>query len=319
MLLEAFKHNMHTVSQMLFLSFGKDSHSHPSRLNNTLSLICLGNSALTSERLSRALRQSWRARVYPKKILSSPLWRLYTVLMLHGYGDLPKTCFQVQAREIPSPYKTLNGLLYARQWIRIFFGPHIQLAEVYTKVQTSIPFFLTNMTALHHGLWLGWIGPSFQHFLQVSPHFLYHRRWDPLKSLFKGLHHQQPLISCFARLVQPNSRGSSEKMLWYSVSRAWADVQFAPDHPSSPDKSSCWRSISFLHSIDILVHWIPCISSNFSSVPGITSTGGTLFAATTQVTLMPLLIVTDAAVWFFYHYGNMLTPSSHLGVGVCQT
>ena len=65
-----------------------------------------------------------------------------------------KEPFQVQATEISSPYKTFNGFLYAGQWIRIFSGPHIQLAEVYAKVQTSI-LFLINMTALHHELWLG--------------------------------------------------------------------------------------------------------------------------------------------------------------------
>ena len=48
-----------------------------------------------------------------------------------------KTHFQVQAREV-WPYETFNGFLYVGQWIRILFGPHIQLVEVYAKVQATV-------------------------------------------------------------------------------------------------------------------------------------------------------------------------------------
>ena len=69
--------------------------------------------------------------------------------------------------------------------------------------------------------------------------------------------------------------------------------------PSRPDKSSCWKGTSFLCSTDILVHQIPCISSNFSKVPCTTYTGSITFAATTWVTLMPLAMVTGVAVRYF--------------------
>ena len=160
-----------------------------------------------------------------------------------------------------------------------------------------LSFFLTNTMALHYGLWLGWIVPasniSFMWALTSST-----IGGGILQNLSLKGSSLTTWISCFARLMQPNSPGSSEKMSWFSVSRAWTNVWLAPDHPSSPDKSSCWRSVSFLHSIDILVHWIPYISSNFSNVPGISATRGTLFTATVWATLMPLPIVISTAAWF---------------------
>ena len=56
------------------------------------------------------------------------------------------------------------------------------------------------------------------------------------------------------------------------------------------------------------MHWIPCISSNFSRVPGVTSTWGTTFATTTWVTLTPLVIVIGAAVRFFTITTTCLLP-----------
>ena len=50
MLLEALKHNMQAL-QMLLPQFWKRQSHHPSRLGNTSSSTCLGNSALTSGRL----------------------------------------------------------------------------------------------------------------------------------------------------------------------------------------------------------------------------------------------------------------------------
>ena len=161
---------------------------------------------------------------------------------------------------------TLNGLLYVGQWIRIFFGPCIQLVEVYAKVQTS-SFFLTNMMVLHHGLWLGWIVPTSNiSFMWALTSFT--MGGGILWNLSLKGSSSTTLIPCFTRPIKPNSLNSSEALLsWCSISRAWADTQFAPAHPSSPDKSSCWSSASFLQSIDILVCQTPSISSNFSSVP----------------------------------------------------
>ena len=170
-----------------------------------------------------------------------------------------------------------------------------------------LSFFLTNMKAFHHGLWLGWIAPTPNISLMwaitsstMGGGILWNLSLNGSSSTI--------LISCFTRPIQANSQGSTEKMLWYSVSRAWVDAQFVPVHPSSPDKSNCWRSISFLCSIDVLVHQTPCISSYFSSVQGITSIRGTPFAATTQVTLTPLLIIIGTAVWFLITMATCLLP-----------
>ena len=186
------------------------------------------------------------------------------------------------------------------------FGSHIKLAKVYAKVQASV--LLPNQhDSITPCVWLGWIVPTSNISLT----------WALTSSTIKGCILQNlslkgssstTLISCFTRLVHPNYSDSNVKISWYSVSMAWADVQFAPNHFSSPDKSSCWRSISFLYSIYVLVYQIPCISFNFSRVPGITFTGGTLFEATTWVTLTPLPIIISAAVWFLITMATCLLP-----------
>ena len=159
-------------------------------------------------------------------------------------------------------------------------------------------FLHTNTMALHHGLWLGWIVPN----SNIS--FM----WAWTSSIIGGGilwnlslkgSSSITLISCFARSVQPNPPGSKEKMSWYSTSRAYAVAQFLADHSSSPDKSRCCKSSSFLCPVDILAHWTPCIPCSFSNVPSATSTWGTAFTATTWVTLMPLAMAIRAVVQFF--------------------
>ena len=246
--------------------FWRRQSCHPSRLNNKLDSICLSHSALTSGRLwghcttQKAFLHTW-------KILGFPPWRQFTALMLHPWQSAKNLLSGPGKKNIQHPQDS-QWPLYAGQWIRIFFGPCIQFAEVCAKRRPL--FFLTNMTALHHGLWLGQITPTSNiafMWALTSPTMEGGILWD----LFLKGSSSTILISCCTRPVQPNSPGSSEKMSWYWVNRSWADVQFAPDHQSSPDKCSCWRSISFLCSIDILVCWIPCILSNFFSVPDITS------------------------------------------------
>ena len=89
-------------------------------------------------------------------------------------------------------------------------------------------------------------------------------------------------------------------MSWYSASRVHAAAQFLADHPSSPDKSSCWKSASFLCPGWHLNCFRPLASHLFSPMfPVTSSTWGTAFMATTQVTLMPLVMMIRAVVWFF--------------------
>ena len=135
---------------------------------------------------------------------------------------------------------------------------------------------------------------------------LIHHRWEnsPEPLLERFIINDSDLM--FARSVQPNSLGSKEKMPWYSASRNLLATWFLSDHPSRPAKSSCWKSISFLHLTDILIHWIPWISSSFSNVPRTASTWGTAFLATTWVTFMALAMVIRVAVRFF------TTTATHL-------
>ena len=97
-------------------------------------------------------------------------------------------------------------------------------------------------------------------------------------------------------------------MLWHSASRVCVAAWFRGDHPSWPDKSSCWKSASSLCPTDILDHWIPCISSSFSNIPGEAFTWGVAFAATTQAILTPLVMVTGAAVRFLTMTATHLLP-----------
>ena len=158
-----------------------------------------------------------------------------------------------------------------------------------------LSFLCTNTTVLHHGLWLGWIAPTFG----IS--FMYEWTSSTMGGgIFQNLSLKgllsTALIWCFARSAQPNSPGSKEKMSRYSANRTWAAAWFLSDHPCRLDKSSYWKSTSLLHSTDILVHWILHISSSFSKVPGATSTLDTTFTVTTWMTLIPLVIVIGVAV-----------------------
>ena len=123
-------------------------------------------------------------------------------------------------------------------------------------------------------------------------------RWGILQNIPLKGSSSTILISCFAKYIHPNSPGYREKMSWYSVNKAQTATQFLSDPLSRLDKSSCWKSTLFLCSTTLLVCWIPCISSNFSRVLGVTFTGGTAFAATTWATLMSLVIVIEVAVRF---------------------
>ena len=128
--------------------------------------------------------------------------------------------------------------------------------------------------------------------------FIHHQRGIFWNLSLKGSS-STALISCFPKSIQLDPPDSRKKMSWYSANRAQAAAWFLSDHLSMPDKSSCWKSSSFLCSTDILISWIPCISSNFSRVLEATSTGGTAFATTTWVTLMPLAVVIGMAIRFF--------------------
>ena len=139
----------------------------------------------------------------------------------------------------------------------------------------------------------------------MHPDLIHHGWGNPLVASFKRFIVNNS-ISSFARLVQPNSPGSKEKISWYSANRAWTGTWFRMDLPSRPDKTSCWKSTSLLLSTNVLVCLIPCTLSISSKVPGTISTWGTAFTATTWTTLTPMVIVTQTAIRFF------ITTTTHL-------
>ena len=54
------------------------------------------------------------------------------------------------------------------------------------------------------------------------------------------------LIICLVEWVQPNSAGSNEKTLWYSVKRHWADSANSRGHNSNPLRTSSSNILSCL-------------------------------------------------------------------------
>ena len=176
------------------------------------------------------------------------------------------------------------------------------------------PSFLhTNTTALHHGLWLGWMAPpssiSF-HVWWVVEFF----RTSPWRG-----HHQQLWSHVLLGLYSWTLQAPRKRCLGIQLKvHGWL-LEFCQTTTPGQIKSSCWKSTSLLHSTNILVCWIPCISSSFSKVPAMTFTWGTVFAATTWATLMLLVIVIGAAIRFFHHDCTSITPSSLFGVGIYDT
>ena len=137
LLSEAFEHNMQCIANALLWVWKRQSH-HPSRLGNTSRSIHLGNSALTCGRLQSALHN-------PKGIHSHSKYpRFLTVKgcvlfwCCHPWQSAKTLLSGPRQEKYPALYENLQGpLLCGGQWIRIFLGPQIQLAEVYAEAQTS--------------------------------------------------------------------------------------------------------------------------------------------------------------------------------------
>ena len=185
------------------------------------------------------------------------------------------------------------------------------------------PSFLdTNTTPLHHGLWLGLIVPTANISFMCA--------WTSstigggiLQNLSLKGSLSMTLISCFARSVQPNSPGSKEKMPWYSASRAQVAAWFLSDHPSRPDNSSCWKSVSFFHSTGILVPWIPWIQGTRMLVEWWTTPHYPHLAHCICSYYLSNLDALGNGDWsgsqVFHHDCNSPPPGSHLYIGIHDT
>ena len=131
--------------------------------------------------------------------------------------------------------------------------------------------------------------------------------------------HQQLWSHFSLYLYNPTLQASREKMLWYSANRAWVATWFLLDHPSRSDKSSCWKSTFLLHLTDILVHWIPCISSSFSKSSSCNIHLGHCIHSYYLGDFNTLGDSDQYSHQIFHYDCNSLAPSSHFGVGIHDT
>ena len=118
----------------------------------------------------------------------------------------------------PTPTKLSNASCILGRGKESFF---MQVFRQQKSMQNCRPpyFCLTNTTALHQTLWLGWIAPD----SNIS-----HRWLQTSSTNDGGIHLNHSLkgvssitfIMCSMEGVQPNSTGSNEIMLWY-LARSW--------------------------------------------------------------------------------------------------
>ena len=106
-------------------------------------------------------------------------------------------------------------------------------------------FFLTNTTALHQALWLGQIAPDSS---------IFHRWFWTSSTSSGGIHlncslkgvSSVTLIMCSVEGVQPNSAGSNENTLWYSVRSQQVASASLKGQESSSLKSNSSNSLPCL-------------------------------------------------------------------------
>ena len=109
-----------------------------------------------------------------------------------------------------------------------------------------LSFFLTNMTALHQGDWLGCMVPASSISLKEARTSSKSRGGILLNLSLKGSLSTM-WISCSTALVQPNLFFSSVKTLWYdntnfSAASAFLGAQFFRPLKSSFSRSSTYHS-----------------------------------------------------------------------------
>ena len=106
-------------------------------------------------------------------------------------------------------------------------------------------FFLTNTTALHQALWLGWIVPD----SSIS-----HRWFQTSSTNGGGIHLNHSLkevssitfIVCSVEWVQPHSAGSNENTSWYLARSQQAASTSLGAQESNPLKSNSLNSLPCL-------------------------------------------------------------------------
>ena len=116
------------------------------------------------------------------------------------------------------------------------------------------PSFLTNTTALHQALWLGWMAPDSSMSLRWLWTSSTKGRGICLNHSLKGVSSVILIVYSVER-VQPNSIGSSKKTSWYSARSWWAASANSGGHEFSPLRSNSLNSLPCLCLIVTLGGW----------------------------------------------------------------
>ena len=190
--------------------------------------------------------------------------------------------------------------------VRLGKSPSLFSHLIYGNQCRSIDFCLSHILAQWHCTAGSGLGGSL-----LLPAFLLHEPipHPPQGEGFSWTSPWERLVTGDFDLVCHQIGTAQLPMLsWYTASRVHASAQLLVDNPCRPDKSSCWKSTPFLCSADILVLWIPCISSSFFNISGETPFCGMAFTDTIWAILTPLVIVIGAEVRFLATATTYLLP-----------
>ena len=99
---------------------------------------------------------------------------------------LPETQLKVKTREYAGPLQALQHLLDVRKGVAVFLGSHIQLPEIYAKVEATI-LFPDQHNCVAPGAAVRSNSPCLQHIVHMCPDLLQQWWRDVSKLLFKGL------------------------------------------------------------------------------------------------------------------------------------
>ena len=123
--------------------------------------------------------------------------------------------FRSKHEEWPAPAKLSNASWILGSGSESFFMWALRHQKSIQKCRPP-SFFLTNTTALHHALWLGWIAPESSISCKCVWTSSTNSRGIHLNHSLNGVS-LVTLITCSVEWVQPSSLGSNEKMSWYSA------------------------------------------------------------------------------------------------------
>ena len=194
-------------------------------------------------------------------------WRPYTASTLPPSWPARNLALGPDRRSVPLLLGSITSWI-CRSGYKSFFMHELSWQKSMQK-HKLLSFFLTNTTALHHGLWLGHIAPTSSTFLTCA-----HTSSTIVGEIHLNLSLNSlssiTLITYHTRSVQPKSHESREKISWYSASSEQAATLLSSVQESRLLKSNCSKSAS-LHCSTVIFSlpvWIPGAASSCSTIPG---------------------------------------------------